>query len=206
MFRKFPILLGIALFFSACADPVSNLAMVYNPITGIETGAWSMALMVEANSNFSSLLYDKTEADFESFSVRPFQVLPDNCSFYIMPAIYVDAHNNKTYDETYAKMMGAYLRFNSYGKVVQTVDEADYVVVIDVAESPEFFHGTNNSAIAVTIMDLNEVPVFFAKTTVSSRSDSNFYYRPSKLARPVKYLTLRGFERIFAEALPQAFS
>jgi hypothetical protein len=206
MFRKFPILLGIALLFAACADPVGNLAMVYNPIVGIESGAWPMALIMEADANFSSLIFDKTEANFDTFSVRPLQMIPDNCSFFVMPAIYMDVYNQKTYDETYSKMISSYLQLNNFGRVVTSLDEADYVIVVDVAESPQSVHGKNTSNIAISIMDLDEIPVFFAQTTVSSKSDKNFYYRLSKQARPVKYLTLKGFERLFQEALPQAFS
>ncbi len=204
MFKKMPILLAFVICVS-CTSP-SDLEMVYNPVMGIETGAWQIALLVEMNTNFSSLLYDKTDARFESFAVRPFQVLPENCAYYIMPVIYTDPYNAKQYDETYSRMIESYLRFNNYGYTVDSPNKADYIIVVDVAESPQTVHGKNSSAIALTILEPDETPVFFTKTTVISKSDSNFYYQPSKSARPVKYLTLKGFERIFHEALPQAFS
>lgn len=204
MFKKLLILL-VLISAVACTKP-SDLAMLYNPVTGIETGAWQMALLVEMNTNFSSLLYDKTDARFDDFVVRPFQVLPEGSAFYIMPAIYTDRNNAKTYDSAYTKIMTSYIKFNNYGTVVNSPEEADYIIVMNVNESPQFFHGKNTSAIAITILDPDETPVFFAKTDVYSKSDSNFYYQPSKAAKPVKYLTLKGFERLFHEALPQAFS
>jgi hypothetical protein len=207
MFKKFPILFGIVFFITiGCANPAGNLSMVYNPIHGIESGFWPMLLLVEMNTNFSSLIYDKTEARFETFAVRAFQMLPDNSKYYIMPVIYMDAHNNKRYDYTFSRIIGSYLKFNGYGVAVSSLEDADYVIVVDVVESPELNFGKNTSSIGLTIMDIDETPVFFVSTIVSSRSDRNFYYRPSRWARPVKYLTLKGFERIFVEALPQAFS
>ena len=185
---------------------MSDLEMVYNPVIGFKTGAWQIAMLVEMNTNFSSLLYDKTEAKFESFAVRPVTVLPENCSYYIMPVIYTDPYGTKRYDDTYSRMIASYLRLNNFGYAAETLEKADYIVVVDVIESPQKSNGKNSSAIALTIMEPDETPVFFTKAFVTSRSDGNFYYQPSKSARPVKYLTLKGFERIFHEALPQAFS
>ena len=196
----------LSLFISVSCTSVGDLAMIYNPMLGFETGAWQIAMLVEMNTNFSSLLYDKTDAKFESFAVRPFALLPENCAYYVMPVIYTDYYNTKRYDETYSRMIISYLRLNHYGYIVETPEQADYIIVVDVSESPQTVHGKNSSVISLTIMEPDETPVFFTKASVSSKSDSNFYYQPSKSARPVKYLTLKGFERIFHEALPQAFS
>ena len=44
-----------------------------------------------------------------------------------------------------------------------------------------------------------------SNVVVNSKSDKNFYYYPSKAARPVQELTLLGFEELFKSGLPQAF-
>ena len=198
---------AVVLSFLVCVSctTASDLEMVYNPVVGFKTGAWQIAMLVEMNTNFSSLLYDKTDAKFESFAVRPFTVLPESCAYFVMPVIYSDPNNPKRYDETYTRMIASYLRLNNYGYTVKTPDEADYIIVVDVTESPQVTYGKNKSVISITIMEPDETPVFFTRTAVISKSDSNFYYQPSKSARPIKYLTLKGFERIFHEALPQAF-
>jgi hypothetical protein len=204
MIKKLLPIIVASLIFSACTS-LSDLEMVVNPITGIESGAWQMALIVEAQTNFSSLLYDKTEADFESFTVHAIQVLPQDCFYYIMPTIY-KGRDGKRYDESYSDIMASYLRLNGYGRPTATIDEADYIIMIEVAESAENYFGSNTSVISVTIMEQNESPVFYARAAVKSESDRNFHYYPTKGAKPVKYLTLKGFEKIFHEGLPQAFS
>ncbi|MDR0454853.1 MAG: hypothetical protein LBH05_08585 [Deferribacteraceae bacterium] len=203
MYKKALIIFS---FFICVSCAIGDLEMVYNPVVGLSTGAWQVAALVELNANFSSLLYDKTDAKFEKFTVRPFQILPENCAFYIMPVIYTDPYSAKRFDETYSRIIASYFKLNNYGYTVDSPDEADYVIVLDITESPQMFHGKNSSLIELTIMEPDETPVFFTKTFVSSKSDKNFYYQPSKSARPVKYLTLKGFERILYEALPQAFS
>ncbi len=54
-------------------------------------------------------------------------------------------------------------------------------------------------------MEQDERAVFHSNVVVNSKSDKNFYYYPSKAARPVQELTLLGFEELFKSGLPQAF-
>jgi hypothetical protein len=195
----------ILILSSFACSKVSDLEMIYNPVTGIETGAWYAIALVEMNTNFSSLLYDKTEAKFEGQSVMPLQQLPRNMVYYILPTIYTDHYGEKSYDTLYPTMMKNYLLFNNYGTVTEYVEAADYIIMVNVMESPQVMMGTNRTSISVSIMQQDETPVFHAATSVMSKSDKNFYYYPSKEARPVKYLTMKGFEWIFSEAVPQAF-
>jgi hypothetical protein len=205
MFGKLLNILILVAVFTGC-NSTSDLEMIYNPIKGVETGAWQMALIVEANTNFSSLIFDKTEAKFGDFVVHAFKQLPNNTSFFVIPCAFTDQYGNKNYDKTYGRLVESYLRLNGYGRITNVLAEADYVITISVQESAQSFLGTNRSNISVTISETNETPVFFAQTSIESKSDSNFYYRHSKHARPVTYLTLKGFERIFKEAMPQAFA
>jgi hypothetical protein len=193
------------LLFVGCTKP-SDLEMVYNPWKGLSTGFWQVALLVEADTNFSSLIYDKTEAKFNSFDFHTFHQLPVDSVYFILPAAYTDHYGKKQYDKTYSRLLASYLRMNGYGRVTEVLEDADYIIIADVRESDTSFFGTNTSHISLTISDPDESPVFYAQAGIQSSSDANFYYRPSKYAKGVKYLTLKGFERIFKEALPQAFS
>jgi hypothetical protein len=205
MFNRVSSVLILAIIFTGC-NSTSDLEMIYNPIKGLETGAWQMALIVEANTNFSSLIFDKTEAKFGDFAVHTFQQLPNNSSFFVIPCAFTDQHGRKSYDKTYGRLVESYLKLNGYGKVTNILAEADYIITISVQESARSFLGSNRSNISITISETDETPVFFARASIESSSDSNFYYRHSKQARPVTYLTLKGFERIFKEAIPQAFA
>ena len=200
------ILILLSVFLLTACTSFDQTALVYNPVKGIESGAWQMALLVEMNTNFSSLLYDKTRAKFENFSVHPYQMLPKGAEYFVLPVIYTDSYGNKSYDKTYPYMIANYLRLNNYGKVTDELASANYVIMVDVMESPEKSFGTNTSNIALTIMEKDETPVLYVNAFVTSKSDKNFYYWPSKTARPVKYLTLKGFEKIFEEAIPYIFS
>ena len=204
--RGFLIITALAVL-SGCygKSAVTDTVNIFSPETALSTGVWQMAIIAEATTNFSSLIYDKTEAKFDSFAVHPIKMLPTNGKFYIMPAVYTDYYGAKTYDDAYAGIVSNYLIFNGFGSTVKNIEEADYVLIVDVKESPEKMSGRNTSSISISIMELDETPVFYAKTDVYSKSDSNFYYKPSKRAKPVKYLTLKGMERIFEEGLPKAF-
>jgi hypothetical protein len=184
----------------------SDLEMVYNPVKGFSSGFWQVALLVEADTNFSSLLYDKTEASFNFFDYHTFHQLPIDSLYFIIPVAYIDQYGEKSYDKSYSRLLASYLRMNRFGNVTDELAEADYVIMVDIKESHRSFLGTNTASITLTISDTEDFPVFFAKADVQSSSDANFYYRPSKYAKGVKYLTLKGFERIFKDALPQAFS
>ncbi|MDR2104347.1 MAG: hypothetical protein LBP51_01185 [Deferribacteraceae bacterium] len=192
-------------FLTACTKG-SDLEMVYNPVKGFSTGFWQVAVLVDAETNFSSLLYDKTEAAFTTFNFHTFQQLPAESTYFIVPTAHIDHNGKKSYDKSYTRLLASYLKMNRFGKVTEALDEADYIIMVDVEESNRSLIGTNTSSINITILDPDEEPFFFAQADIKSSSDANFYYRPSKYAREVKYLTLKGFERIFKEALPQAFS
>jgi hypothetical protein len=205
MLKRIIALLALSLLAAGCTK-TSDLEMLYNPVKGFSSGFWQVALLVEADTNFSSLLYDKTEATFNAFKFHTFQQMPVDSVYFILPTAYIDPYGEKRFDMSYSRLLAAYLRLNGFGKVTDILEQADYIIMVDVTESNRSFMGTNTSSISLTVSDCDEFPVFFVKADVQSSSDANFYYRPSKYAKGVKYLTLKGFERIFKEALPQAFS
>lgn len=203
--HKHLLLILTFLILSACTSK-KDIEMLYNPVKGIESGAWQIALLVEANTNFSSLLYDKTEAKIDSFSSKAFMMLPDDGYYYIMPTIGRDDYGKIVYDEGYSKLIANYIRLNGYGISVEHLEDADYIIMANVEESFERVFGTNTSSVTITILEPDETVVYYSKVDVKSSSDKNFYYYPSKSAKPVKYLTLKGFEKIFKDGMPQAFS
>ena len=89
--------------------------------------------------------------------------------------------------------------------ITNDISKADFILMTTIAESPERRTGTNSSVISISIMEQDERAVFHSNVVVNSKSDKNFYYYPSKAARPVQELTLLGFEELFKSGLPQAF-
>lgn len=205
MKKIFPLLL-VLMVMTGCTAKVAvpDVPRALGVAKIVESGVIQVALLLEMNSNFSSLLYDKTEADIKDFQVRPYRVLPEKSSFFVMP-VAQNGVEGKSYNKELSTMIANYIRINNFGRVVQDIEEADFIVMAQVDESVQRNFGTNWSRLNVTIMEKDETPVFFAYLRSESRSDRNFFYFPTKEARPVGYLTLKGFEEMFTKALPRAF-
>ncbi|GHU84651.1 hypothetical protein AGMMS49941_02870 [Deferribacterales bacterium] len=169
------------------------------------TGILQVLLAAELTTNFSSLLYDKTVPSVDLLEVQPLRMLDSGAKFFVLPAKYANANNEITYDESYPRLFGGYLKLRGYGKLVRDQADADYIVVVNVEESGSLTYGKNTSSVAISIYEPDESLVFYAKSDVSSVSDNNFYYRPAKSARPVRYLTLHGMAQLFEGAIPKAF-
>lgn len=196
-------LLLTTLLISGCSLP-SGVATVANPLNFFSTGFYPLVIITELETNLSSVFIDKTKAKIKHFSVNPYEILPENSVIFIMPVKMKQA-SQETWDNYYSTMIKNYILMNNYAKITNDVETADYVLFAKISESPEVWNGKNFSNIDITIMERNEMPVFFSNVKVESKSDKNFYYRLSKSARPVKELTLLGLEEIFRDGLPQAF-
>ncbi len=196
------LLLVIALSGCASTGPVVD---VLNPFNFISTGFYPLLIVAELETNLSSIVIDKTEAKIESQVVNPYNILPENASIYVMPAI-ISVRGETSYSKYYSSMISNYLMLNSFAIPVNNIEDADYVIRVDISESPDRHIGKNFAGLALTIMEINENPVFYTNIKITSKSDKNFYYYPSKSARPVKELTLYGLEKTFEDALPQAFA
>ena len=175
-----------------------------NPLNVFSTGTYPLLIIGELETNLSSVFIDKTKARIENVSINPFEVLPENSLVFVMPAI-INKKDSKNYDTYYTGLLQRYLAMNNFAKVTTDLDKADFVLMMDISESPEKFTGTNYSVVSVSIVEKDERPVFFSSITVKSSSDRNFYHRPTKAARPVKELTLLGLEETLKVGLPQAF-
>ena len=188
---------------TGCSVP-GGIVDAVNPMNFFETGFYPLLIVAELETNLSSVVIDKTKAKVEEFSVNPYEVLPENSVIYVMP-VKMTLHSTQSWDNYYCRMITNYIKMNNFAKITEDIETADYVLFAEVAESPEVWNGTNYSIINLSIMEKNETPVFFTKAKVISKSDRNFYYHPSKSARPVKELTLVAFEEIFRDGLPQSF-
>lgn len=183
---------------------VGGAVDLINPLKFFQTGFYPLVIVAELETNLSSIIIDKTKARVKNFDSRPYEILPENSTIFVMPAV-IMRNREKTYDDYYSRMMSNYLKMNNFATPVADIAKADYILRLDIDESTERRIGENFSRIQVTIMEKNESPVFYSTINIISKSDRNFYYYPSKSARPVKELTLYGLEEIFQTGLPQAF-
>lgn len=201
--KRLITLLCLLLVISGCST-VGGAVAVVNPLNFTNTAFYPLLIISELETNFSSLVIDKTKAHVEDFSVNPFEVLPEKSLIYVMPAIMTRSYQ-KSYDTFYSNLVKRYIQINNFAVVTEDIEKADFVLMTTVAESPERRRGTNSSVVSISIMEKNERAVFYSNIRINSKSDENFYYYPSKSARPVHELTLLGFEEIFQSGLPQAF-
>lgn len=196
-------LLMFMVLISGCSN-IGGAVAVVNPLNFTSTGFYPLLIIGELETNLSSLLIDKTRAKVVDFNVNPFEVLPERSLIYVMPVAVTKSYE-KTYDNFYSDLIKRYLAMNKFAVITDDISKADFILMANIAESPERRTGTNSSAISMSIMEQNERPVFYTTIRVRSNSDKNFYYHPSRAARPVQELTLVGLEEIFKSGLPQAF-
>lgn len=188
---------------SGC-NSVGGAVAVINPLNFTTTSFYPLLIIGELETNLSSLVIDKTKATVTDFNVNPFEILPEKSLIYVMPAVITRSYE-KSYDNYYSSLISRYLLMNNFAQVTNDLEKADFVLMASIDESPERRTGTNYSVISLSIMEKDERAVFYSNVVVKSKSDKNFYYHPSKAARPVKELTLLGFEELFQAGLPQAF-
>lgn len=185
-------------------NSVGGAVAVLNPLNFTTTAFYPLLIIGELETNLSSLVIDKTRARINDWKVSPFEILPENSLIFVMPVVMTQSYQ-KTYDTYYSGLIKRYLAMNNFAKITDDVSKADFIVMVNIAESPDRRIGTNMSAISLSIMEQDERPVFYNAVKVMSKSDKNFYYYPSKSAKPVQELTLVGLEEIFKNGLPQAF-
>ncbi len=201
--KKLIVIISLLSIVSGC-NSVGGAVAVINPLNFTTTGFYPLLIIGELETNLSSLIVDKTRATVVKFDVNPFEVLPEKSLVYVMPTIVTKSYQ-KSYDTYYSSLVSRYLQMNNFAVVTDDIAKADFILMTTIAESPERRMGENSSVISISIMEQDERAVFYSNVVVRSRSDKNFYYYPSKAAKPVTELTLLGFEEIFQSGLPQAF-
>lgn len=201
--KRLITIISLLALVSGC-NSIGGAVAVVNPLNFTTTGFYPLLIIGELETNLSSLVIDKTRATVADFNVNPFEVLPEKSLVYVMPAIITKSYQ-KTYDTYYSSLISRYLQMNNFAVITNDISKADFILMTTIAEPPERRTGTNSSVISISIMEQDERAVFHSNVVVNSKSDKNFYYYPSKAARPVQELTLLGFEELFKSGLPQAF-
>ena len=197
------VIMIVQLFTTGCTTWTGALN-VLNPLKFVQTGFYPLVIITEIETSFSSLLIDKTRAQVGIMSINPYEILPEGSKIYVLPSS-ITTPGKKEYDTYYSNMIEGYFRINNFAEPVKDLTMADYILRTDIMESFSSNYGKNYSTIQVTIMEVNEQPVFFSTIQVVSKSDKNFYYYPAKHAKPVQELTIIAMEETFQKAIPVAF-
>ena len=133
--KRLITLLCLLLVISGCST-VGGAVAVVNPLNFTNTAFYPLLIIGELETNFSSLVIDKTKAHVEDFSVNPFEVLPEKSLIYVMPAIMTRSYQ-KSYDTFYSNLVKRYIQINNFAVVTEDIEKADFVLMTTVAESPE---------------------------------------------------------------------
>lgn len=168
------------------------------------TGILYLAALVETQSNFSSLLFDKTEAKKSQAYEMGYAKLGKDAIFHVLP-VKVTTPSKIHYDKGTQTILKNYIALNKFGNVTRNSTENDFFVVTHINESLESRFGENSSTIEITIIDRENMPYFHTQVTMISQSDKNFWYYPTKDAKPVSYLTMKGVNYLLTSSLMKAF-
>jgi hypothetical protein len=115
-------------------------------------------------------------------------------------------HSDGTYEfnEKLHLQIRNFLAAGEYGIPVDSVSQAEYIVVFNAKESFDINYGTNSSQVSFSIMNKMDMPIYAASLRMESKSDKNFWYYSEKEAMPVRTLTMKGLAYIMANSLPEA--
>ncbi|MGA1863328.1 hypothetical protein OWM07_10645 [Deferribacter thermophilus] len=203
MRKIFPCL--VIIFLLGCSyhsTTVKNFSKAIR--TPLDNGYLYLAALIEAKTNFSSLLYDKTKVKIVEDSAYSSRIISKNKKIYIMP-LKKQLGDKITYDETIQTAIKNYITMNKFSLITNNLNEADYIAFTFVKGSLTKNVGENFSEINLTIFDKKENVVFYSKVKGVSKSDENFWYYPTKSAKPTSYITLKTLEFLFKKQLPKAF-
>ncbi|WP_022851126.1 hypothetical protein [Limisalsivibrio acetivorans] len=215
MKKIFPLLVSL-LIFAGCTfetpmnpprfakDIEAGAGRFYELLVTPGSGLLYALATIEINSNFSSLLYDKTKEQTEKFYARSLETIDEGKTYFVIPAR-MSSPSGTEFNEPMGRMVKNYFAVTGIGRVTNYIQNADYIVTTEVRESAERSYAENSSMVVLSIMDRSDTPVFISMIKLKSESDENFWYFPRKDAKPVRYLTMKGLGNIFAEALPKAY-
>lgn len=164
------------------------------------------AALVEMNSNFSSLIFDKTDAKYKNYVYADYgnHLIYDNFKYYVMPEK-ITRLGEISYDENIKRIIERVIIVNKLGVIVDKPEKADFIVLTKLSESYEKLYGENSSDIEISILAKDNRPIMWTKVTAVSSSDENFFYFPSKTAKPVKYLTIKGLGYLLENSFSKIF-
>lgn len=218
MLKIFPLIFLI-LFVSGCAGTTKSVVSapfnavghaasttVNSAVDVLEpaSGYLLFLTVLELKTNVSSLFIDKTRENVAKYnSIVAKKLIPGQFMYFLPPKI-TSSDGKITYDMEMLRLIRNFMAIGQYGVPVETIKQADYVVVINIKESFNRTYGTNSSEVAFSIMDKMDYPVYAADLRMESKSDRNFWYYPEKPAMPVDQLTMKALSYIMANSLPEA--
>lgn len=184
----------------------NNVDNALEDFTKPSRGYLIVAALIEMNSNFSSLLYDKTKASFENYVYADYgnKIPKRKFKYYVQPER-VTRPGEVTYNDVIKTIIERVIILNKLGDVVSTPEDANFIVITYLNESFERRYGENSSNIEISILDIDNRPVMYTKVTSMSKSDENFFYFPTKTAKSVKYLTVKGLGYLLDKSFSKLF-
>ncbi|BAI81601.1 conserved hypothetical protein [Deferribacter desulfuricans SSM1] len=203
MRKIFPFI--IILVFLGCSYKSTTIeSLSKNVRKPMSNGYLYLAALIEAKTNFSSLLYDKTKVKIVYSAEHSLNKIYNNKKVYIMPFKKL-VGQKVVYDETLKSVIKNYIIFNRFALVTEDINEADYVVFANLKSSLDKSFGENFSQITISVYDKNENIVFYSVVKGISVSDDNFWYYPTKSAKPTSYISLKTMEYLLKKQFPKAF-
>ncbi|MCB4203369.1 hypothetical protein LF845_00170 [Deferribacterales bacterium Es71-Z0220] len=184
-----------------CSALKTNVNDATDLVFSADTGVLLMAALIEMNTNFSSLIYDKTKAKFKDYSFVANKKIELKKRFFVIPP----KNYLGEYDFETKRLVENVIVLNKLGEVTQEAELADYVIILNFDESITKVFGENFIREEITVFDKNDAIVSHMAVTVLSKSDSNFFYFPGKAARPVSYLKIKGLEYLIDKTFPKVF-
>lgn len=211
MKKLFPIMLVFLVLSGCVAKDVGKAVLKSNPVTEplIElmkpsSGLLMFAIVLETNTNVSSLLYDKTREKAEDYASIATEKLQHGRFIYVVPPRITHSDGTYEFNDTLKRQIKNFLAAGDYGIPVDTIAQAEYIVVFNAKESFNRNYGTNASQVSLSVMNKLDEPVFAASLRMESKSDKNFWYYSEKTAMPVRTLTMKGLAYLMANSLPEA--
>lgn len=214
MKKIFPLLIAIFVF-TGCASKLLKpgeaiegvneaLSDSIDMTTRLSSGILYILVGIEVNSNISSLFIDKTKEKVVSFHSANYEELSKGKSYYILPAR-ITREGKTYYDEETARLLRNYFFLSGFGKPVEQIQNADYIIVTRIKESIEKGYDKNSSTVSMSIMTKSDIPVFTTTIMMESKSDINFWYYPTKRAVPSSTLSMKALGQVLSVALPRAY-
>jgi len=161
-------------------------------------------LIIEGRTNLSSRYIDKTKPKKVYFNTKALKSIDEYATFYVLPAK-ITRSGETYYDTEFSNLIRNYIFITGRGDITTNLNEADYVITMEIEESVEKFYGTNDSTLNIVIHNKLDLPVFYTAIQMKSSSDANFWYQPTRKARKVKQLTLLSLDQLMEYGLPIAF-
>lgn len=194
---------------SVTGNPVKNAKTVVENTVNLLNPSYGYTLtaaLMEMNSNFSSLLFDKTDAKFKNYVYADYghHLTYDKFKYFVMPEK-INRLGEISYADNLKTIIERVIIVNKFGEIVDNPEKANFIILTSLTESYEKIFGENKSDIEISILSKDNKPIMWTRVTAVSKSDENFFYFPSKTAKSVKYLTAKGLTYLLENSFSKIF-